>query len=427
MAPRIAIAGVLLLLVVLSDSGVVSFFLFPPVAPGCQRRTTRSCFCQLSSSSSVSDSDDGELQEESSSSFSGVAVALDPASDQAAALCCDRLGLTDDQFAAALELTAAVCEWNDKVNLVSRRDCRPATVLARHVLPSLAAACGGITGAAVNTASSDNDDDDNPPQDELQLSSLLSAPGTRVADVGTGGGFPGLPLSIRYPATHFVLVDSVGKKIAAVRDVAAQLRLPNVQTYHGRAEDYDLAATATTATSSANANSERFDVVTGRSVTALPQFCAWVQHLLKPETGHLIYWIGGDIDPALLERTVINRSIQDIIPDWTDNHDKRILVFPAAAVRAIAAESGIVVKPATTTAATINRRHPPKDSTAAAAAAAAGKRQQARPNSKKKRQTAKGAWRKKSADEPRQRGYDNFKRYSSLSRSSSGTDDKETR
>jgi len=415
MAQRIALEiGALFLLVVLSNSRRVSGFPLLLGAPRSSRttitpttgatlprkRTTRICVHELWSSSSSSSDDGEELDEESLPSISGVAVSLDPASDQAAAICCDHLGLTDDQFALILELTAAVCEWNDKINLVSRRDCRPSTVLARHVLPSLA--CGAEQAAA---ATDDDDNNNNNPHVVSPLSSLLNAPGTRVMDVGTGGGFPGLPLSIQYPATQFVLADSVGKKISAVQDMAEQLRLANVQTYHGRVEDYFVA------TSASGKATERFDVVTGRSVTALPQFCAWVQHLLKRETGHLVYWIGGDIDSALLERTKANRSIQELIPDWSDNHDKRILVFPAAAVRAIAAESGIVVKP------TRGGRQP-KNTTAAS------KRQQARLDSRKKKQTAKGAWRKKTADEPRQRGYDNFKRYSSLSSSSSPDMDK---
>ena len=218
-------------------------------------------------------------------------------------------------------------------------------------------------------------------------------------DVGTGGGFPGLPLAVQYPDAQFVLADSVGKKIDAVADMAHQLNLQNVQTHHGRVEDYLAQQTALASSGNDSSNNpQKFDVVTGRSVTALPQFCAWIQDLLEDD-GHLVYWTGGTVDATLLAQAIQNTSIQDQIPDWwSDNHDKRILVFPAAAVREIAAASGIVVKP------TGAVNHKPQS-----------KRQQER----KTKKAAKGAWsnRRKNPNEPRQRGYENFRRYSSSSSS----------
>ena len=329
--------------------------------------------------------DDDESSSSSTSSSttsSSAAFSLDPASDAAATLLCDQLGLSDPQFDLMLQFTAAVCEWNTKINLMSRRDCRPATVLARHIVPCLATtspSSSGIVSLSRLFQKSENEER------------------VRVMDVGTGGGFPGLPLSIQFADTAtFVLADSVGKKISAVQDMIQQLQLSNVETYHGRVEDYFLASTTTPP--------KLFDVVTGRSVTALPQFCAWVQHLLKPDTGHLVYWTGGSVDPHLLKHTVHNVALQELMPqDWHDDYDKRILVLTAASVRQIARESGIVVVAGPTKAAT---RSYQKTTTA--------------PPSNNQRRV-KGAWKKRSADEPRQRGYENFKRYSSFTSSSSTT------
>ena len=84
--------------------------------------------------------------------------------------------------------------------------------------------------------------------------------GQRVCDVGTGGGFPGLPLAIARPDVEFLLIDSVGKKITAVKDMAEQLGLTNVKTYHGRAESV----------------SAECAWVLGRSVSAIPKFAFFV-------------------------------------------------------------------------------------------------------------------------------------------------------
>jgi 16S rRNA (guanine527-N7)-methyltransferase len=112
--------------------------------------------------------------------------------------------------------------------------------------------------------------------------------GTRVLDVGTGGGFPGIPLAIFFPETEFLLVDSIGKKIKVVNEVAAALGLKNVQTRHARAE----------------AINGRFDFVVSRAVTALPTFVGWVNDKIKP-TGinelpnGILYLKGGDFEDEL--------------------------------------------------------------------------------------------------------------------------------
>lgn len=269
-----------------------------------------------------------------------LAFELDPSSKEAESIVVDQLNLSHDQYQQLVDLSHAVTDWNERVNLVSRKDCSPATVFGRHILPSLAVCA--------------------------QDNALASA--TACVDVGTGGGFPGLPLAIAYPDVDFVLLDSVGKKLTAVSDMAKQVGLTNVEIHHGRAEDL---------------RSLQFGVATGRSVSALPQFCAWMQHLLEDD-GELLYWIGGEIEASILSRTASDTPIDELVPEMES--DKRILVFPASEVKAIAKESGIVVKPTK-----------PANSRRQKASA----------------QRAKGQWRKKERTEPKQRGYDDFQRYSS--------------
>lgn len=125
-------------------------------------------------------------------------------------------------------------EWNQKINVISRRDIDH--LYEHHVLHSLALAKHGMI-----------------------------TDGMQVLDVGTGGGFPGIPLAIFYPATDFVLIDSVAKKIRVVLEISEALRLDNVQTIHGRAEQLH----------------GKYDLITGRAVTTLTQFVAWTKHLAK--------------------------------------------------------------------------------------------------------------------------------------------------
>lgn len=139
--------------------------------------------------------------------------------------------LTPGQWAQLEQLGALVQEWNGKVNVISRKDI--VNVLPRHVLP-----CMGIAKL------------------------LARAPeGTRLMDVGTGGGFPGLPLAICCPKVRFLLVDSIRKKINVVSDMARRLGLANVEARHTRVEEVR----------------EKFHFITGRSVTAMPRFVGWVQ------------------------------------------------------------------------------------------------------------------------------------------------------
>ncbi len=331
----------------------------------------------------------------SSSSLSSLLSPLiDPTSDMAQEICISTLQLTPPQYRQILHFISLIMEWNERINLISRKDCSPSTIFTRHVLPSL-------VGGRI-----------------LQEQLLLKLPPStsdnhhtiRIMDVGTGGGFPGLPLSIQFPQVQFVLADSISKKINAVQNMIDTLQLSNVQTYHGRVEDYFVVhpetTTGTTTTTDHHA-APKFDIVTGRSVTAFPQFCSWIQDLLVPDTGNLFYWMGGDISDLIQEQVIVNIAIQEHLTTtlssspnvWNDNFDKRVLMVPASGVRTIAAsipESQYQQQQKMTLAATQQ------------------KTPRSRPSRPTNNQLAKGEWRKRNdPDEIKQRGYENFQRFTS--------------
>lgn len=134
-------------------------------------------------------------------------------------------GLTDQQVDQFARLASLYQDWNSKINVISRQDIDQ--IYERHVLHSLAIA-----------------------------RVIRFKPGTTVLDVGTGGGFPGIPLAIFFPETQFMLVDSIGKKIKVVKEVASALNLPNVQAEQTRVEDLK----------------KQFDFIVSRAVTAFPKF-----------------------------------------------------------------------------------------------------------------------------------------------------------
>ncbi len=150
-----------------------------------------------------------------------------------------------DRYKSLADLTMS---WNQKINLISRKDIEH--LHERHILHSL-----GIALYAPIT------------------------PSTRILDVGTGGGFPGLPLAIMFPETRFTLIDSIGKKINVVKSIAAELELKNVRCLQIRAEDYKGAV----------------DMVVSRAVTKLDRFTAWVAPNLahKPKKGSGIWYLKG--------------------------------------------------------------------------------------------------------------------------------------
>lgn len=178
-------------------------------------------------------------------------------------------------------------EWNEKINLVSRKDIDH--LYERHILHSLA------------------------------IGKIISfKAGTYILDVGTGGGFPGLPLAILFPETSFHLVDSIGKKIMVVEDIAKRLNLANVIAEQARAESI----------------SGQYDFVVSRAVTRLKPFYGWVKNkFLKGgfndlENG-ILYLKGGDLEEEIkeLKATTIVYSLSDIFEeDFFDT--KKVLHIP---------------------------------------------------------------------------------------------------
>lgn len=149
--------------------------------------------------------------------------------------------------------------WNSQINVISRKDIDQ--LFERHVLHSL-----GIA----------------------KVISFL--PGEKVLDVGTGGGFPGIPLAIMFPETQFFLVDSIGKKIKVVQEVAKAIGLQNLRAAHLRAEDVP----------------ERFDFVISRAVTRLKEFYPWVKGKFNKESKNILsngilYLKGGDLTDEIAE------------------------------------------------------------------------------------------------------------------------------
>ena len=162
--------------------------------------------------------------------------------------------LTNQQQQQFTELSGLYEFWNRKINVISRKDIT--RLYERHVLPSLSIAA-----------------------------KIRFTPGSRVLDVGTGGGFPGIPLAIMFPETDFVLLDSIGKKIMVVGTIADKLELNNVKTIQVRAELY----------------AEKFDFVVSRAVTSFPEFVNLVKkNLLTKNKNNLpngiFYLTGGDVD-----------------------------------------------------------------------------------------------------------------------------------
>lgn len=168
---------------------------------------------------------------------------------------------TPEQLRQFGALQGLYTEWNEKINVISRKDID--SLYERHVLHSLAIA------AAANFKD-----------------------GCQIIDIGTGGGFPGIPLAIFFPNVDFLLVDSIGKKLKVVEDIATQIGLKNVSVKHTRAEDI---------------KDRKFDFAVSRAVAPLADLWRWAKPLLR--TGHqseeygngLICLKGGDLGQEFAE------------------------------------------------------------------------------------------------------------------------------
>ena len=165
--------------------------------------------------------------------------------------------LTVDQIGRFSLMKELYEDWNSKINVVSRKDVDE--LYLRHVLHSL-----GIA----------------------KVQQFL--PGSRVMDVGTGGGFPGIPLAVLFPQTQFHLVDSIGKKIKVVEEVVHGLDLDNVTFTHGRAENVN----------------EEYDFIVSRAVARMDAFERWVRGKVLTESRHslangILYLKGGDLSEEL--------------------------------------------------------------------------------------------------------------------------------
>lgn len=161
-----------------------------------------------------------------------------------------------EQFSRLKELYE---EWNSQINVISRKDTE--NFYERHVLHSLAIA-----------------------------KVMEFSDGAEIMDIGTGGGFPGIPLAILFPECRFTLVDSIGKKVKVAAGVAESLGLKNVTTIHERAEKID----------------HKFDFIVSRAVTAMPDFIRWTKNKFKPKNTNplangILYLKGGDLKEEMKE------------------------------------------------------------------------------------------------------------------------------
>ena len=165
--------------------------------------------------------------------------------------------LTDNQILQFQKLEALYQDWNAKINVISRKDIDE--LYTKHVLHSLAIA-------------------------KIQP----FEPGTYILDVGTGGGFPGIPLPILFPETRFYLIDIILKKINVVKAVAEALELKNVKAEQMRAENVE----------------GDYDFIVSRAVTNMPDFVSWIKDKIKKQNKHklsngILYLKGGDLTEEL--------------------------------------------------------------------------------------------------------------------------------
>jgi len=186
---------------------------------------------------------------------------------------------TEEQTGQFAQLEGLYKEWNEKINVISRKDID--ALYEKHVLHSLAIAalCNFDKGA-------------------------------EVIDIGTGGGFPGIPLAIFFPNVNFMLVDSIGKKIKVVQEVASAIGLKNVTAVHGRVEEI---------------KDRQFDFAVSRAVAPLGDLWKWINPVIRPGQksdefpNGLICLKGGDLKEEIfasgLKRITQAWSVNNIFPE----------------------------------------------------------------------------------------------------------------
>ena len=179
--------------------------------------------------------------------------------------------------------------WNSQINVISRKDIDK--LYLHHILHSLAIA---------------------------KVISFL--PNEKVLDVGTGGGFPGIPLAILFPETHFHLVDSIGKKIKVVNEVSKAIQLTNLVATHARAEQIN----------------DHFDFVVSRAVTQLKDFYPWIRFKFNSKSNNLLkngvlYLKGGDLSEELKNSGLKNITQYPVKDYFKEDffETKSVIYFPA--------------------------------------------------------------------------------------------------
>lgn len=194
--------------------------------------------------------------------------------------------LTEHQISLYERLPALYEEWNTRINVISRKDID--FLMERHVLHSL-----GIAKIQPFKA------------------------GAHVLDVGTGGGFPGIPLAIMFPETNFYLVDAIGKKIKVVEAVAEALNLTNIEVSHIRVEKVK----------------KEFDFIVSRAVTNMPDFVKWVRNKTTKKSVHelkngILYLKGGDLSEEL---KLFTTHQEFLLSDYFENsffETKKVVYLP---------------------------------------------------------------------------------------------------
>lgn len=194
--------------------------------------------------------------------------------------------LSPKQTAQFTSLGGLYEEWNAKINVISRKDID--ALYLKHVLHS------------------------------LSIAKIIDfKPGSAVLDVGTGGGFPGIPLAIMFPETEFHLIDVIGKKIKVVEAVAHALGLENVKATQKRAEQV----------------TDSYDFVVSRAVTQMTPFVGWIQHVIQKKSNHafqngIFYLKGGDLTEELAP---FPKAQQFAIADFFDDpffETKKVVYLP---------------------------------------------------------------------------------------------------